>query len=117
MAVTNADGEERRRKAVRHHDDPLVAAMTDALRPYPWQRLRPELLARSLLAAKDRHELSCALTRLPGTAVGPWEELRPVDRDDARLAALIHFLVSHRWTELSLASLCWHVLVVLDGFS
>ena len=103
--------------AVCHRDDPRLVAMAGTLRPYPWRRFRPELLARSLLAAKDRHELSCLLTGMPGTAVGTWNELQPADRDDRRAAVLVQFLASHRWTELGLTALCGHLLAVLGAGS
>ncbi len=98
-------------------DEPLLLAVTEVLRPYPWRRCRPEQLARVLLAAKDRHELSGLLAGVPGVAVGRWAELQPVDRDDVRMTVLVAFLTSHRWTELSLPSLCGHLLALLDGDS
>lgn len=100
--------------AVRRRDDPLLAAVSEMLRPYPWRTLRPELFARSFLAAKDRQELSSVLDRVPGAEVGRWEELERADRDDERVAGLVRFLACHRWTELSLPALCGHLLAVLD---
>lgn len=95
-------------------DDPLLVALTEVLQPYPWRRFRPERLVRYLLAAKDRHELSGLLAGVPGAAVGRWDELKPVGRDDPRVATLVRFLQCHHWTELSLTGLCDHLLAQLD---
>jgi hypothetical protein len=85
-----------------------------ALQPYQWRRFRPELLARAVLAAKDRQHLHGLLTDVPGAAVGRWEPLEPADRDDARLPGLVAFLSSRRWTELSLSTLCRELLALAD---
>ncbi len=95
-------------------DEPLLVAVTEVLRPFPWRRCRPEQLARLLLAAKDRHELSGLLAGVTGAAVGRWGEMQPVDRDDTRVTVLVRFLTSHRWTELTLTSLCAHLLALAD---
>ncbi len=80
--------------------------MCAGLSPYPWRRFTPELLARLALAARDRHLLEKALASVPGAAVGRWEVLAPVGRDDARVAPIVEFLGCLRWTELRLPTLC-----------
>lgn len=101
--------------ASSRRDDPLVAMVSAALEPYQWRSFRPELLARAALAAKDRHVLSGVLAGVPGAGVGEWDEPTPVGRDDPRVAALVRFLASHRWTELRLTALCRQLLAVPDG--
>jgi hypothetical protein len=102
---------------VCRRDDPLLLAVSEMVGLYQWRRFRPELLARSLLAGKDWHELSGVLARVPGARVGRWDEWEPADRDDPRMAVLVAFLASHRWTELSLTTLCAHLLALLDNGS
>ena len=97
----------------RRTDHAKAEAVCSALRPYQWRSFRPELLARTVLAANDRQQLHDLLSGVPGGAVGPWELLEPVDRDDVRLIALVDFLSSHRWTELSLSTLSHQLLAVL----
>ena len=98
--------------SVYRRDDPLAVAVL--LRPYQWRSFRPELLARSFLAAKDRQELAGVLAEVPGAAVGRWDDLEPASRDDVRVAGLVRFLASQRWTQLSLTALCEPLLDVLD---
>jgi len=85
-----------------------------ALRPYQWRRLTPELLARLLLATSDRQRVDGLLAGVPGSAVGQWNTLEPADRHDVRLSVLLGFLVSHRWSELSLTVLCRELLALLE---
>jgi hypothetical protein len=92
----------------------VAEAVCSALRPYQWRSFRPELLARTVLAARDRQALHDLLAGVPGVAVGTWDVLEPADRDDGRLIALTDFLSSHRWTELNLIRLCRQLLAVLD---
>ena len=75
-------------------NEAVVAALCEALAPYPWRRFTPELLARFALAARDRHQLTAVLTDIQGVAVGTWETLEPADRDDARVTRIV-------------ADLCW----------
>lgn len=101
--------------AMCSRDDRLVATVSAVLQPYQWRSFRPELLARAALGAKDRHELSGVLAGVPGAVVGEWDEPAPVDRDDPRVAPLVRFLTSHRWTELTLTALCRQLLALADG--
>jgi hypothetical protein len=98
----------------RPTDDAAAEAVCSALRPYQWRSFRPELLSRAVLAANDRQHLHGLLTGVPGAAVGRWDPLELADRDDTRLTGLVEFLSSHRWTELSLSSLCRQLLTLLD---
>jgi hypothetical protein len=95
-------------------EESVGAALCAALEPYPWRRLRPDLFARLVLAARDRQSLQAALDTVPGALVGSWAPLSPVPRDDARAAPLVEFLESHRWTESSLPALCRSLCGVLD---
>ena len=93
----------------------MVSALCAALEPFPWRRLTPDLFARLVLAGRDRQSLQAALGTVPGASVGAWTTLEPAPRGDARAAPLVEFLVSHRWTELSLPALCRNLCRVLDG--
>jgi hypothetical protein len=97
----------------RSIDDAVAEAVCSALRPYQWRSFRPELLSRAVLAANDRQHLQGLLTDVPGAAVGQWDPLGLADRDDRRLTGLVEFLSTHRWTELSLSTLCRQLLAVL----
>jgi hypothetical protein len=91
-----------------------VEAVASALQPYRWRGFRPELLARTVVAARDRQHLHGLLAGFPGVTAGAWAPLEPADRDDVRLPALVEFLSTHRWTELSLNALCRQLLALLD---
>jgi hypothetical protein len=93
----------------------LVEAASAALRPYQWRSFTPELLVRLLLAASDRQRVHGLLVGVPGAAVGTWDVLDPADRHDARVSVLVEFLMSHRWTELSLCALCRELLALLNS--
>lgn len=95
-------------------DESVVSALCAALEPYPWRRFTPELFARLVLAARDRQSLHAVIVTVPDASVGSWTPLEPAPRDDARAAPLVAFLVSHRWTELSLPALCRNLCRVLD---
>jgi hypothetical protein len=98
----------------RPTDVSVAEAVCSALQPYQWRSFRPELLSRAVLAANDRQYLNRLLTDMPGATVGRWDPLEPADRDDPRLTGLVDFLSSHRWTDLSLSSLCRQLLALLD---
>ena len=91
-----------------------MSAMSAALEPYPWRRFTPELFARFVLAAHDRQSLEAVLGAVPGASVGSWVALEAAPRDDVRASPLVEFLVSHRWTELSLPTLCRSLCGVLE---
>jgi hypothetical protein len=93
----------------------VVPALCAALEPYQWRRFTPELFARYVLAARDRQSLQVVLVTVPGASVGCWGSLEPAPRDDPRAAPLVDFLASHRWTELSLPTLCRNLCRVRDS--
>ena len=95
--------------------DSHVAAACAALRPYRWRGFTPELLARSVLAARDRQSLWDLLLGMPGAAVGRWEAVQLPDASDARLVPLVRFLESHRWTQLTLRSVCARLLSLVES--
>jgi hypothetical protein len=92
----------------------VVSAMCETLARYPWRRFTPHLLARLALAAHDRQGLQDVLDTVDGAAVGCWEALEPAERADPRVVPLVHLLVSHRWTELRLTTLCRKLAGVLE---
>ncbi len=98
--------------ATSPHDESRLAAVTAALSPYPWRSFTPELLARWVLAASDRHGIAHLLGAVPGADVGSWAQAEPAVRDDVRVDALVVFLAAHCWTELRLVALCRHLLAV-----
>lgn len=100
--------------ATSPRDESTVAAACAALRPYPWRSFTPALLARSVIAASDRQSLRELLVTVPGAALGSWSEVEPAPAADVRVKALVEVLEPHRWTELSLSSLCRRLLAVLD---
>ncbi len=97
-------------RATSRPDESIVAAVCAALSPYPWRSFTPDLLARTVLAAKDRHVIRDLLQSVPGAAVGTWEAAEPAEPDDARTDALVNFLSSHRWAELRLSTVCRQLL-------
>jgi hypothetical protein len=99
--------------ATSPRDGSSAAAVCAALAPYTWRKFTPERLARLVLAAHDRHVLAEMLDAVAGAEVGPWAPTEPTDADDPRLPALVEFLAAHRWTELTLRSLCVRLLAVL----
>lgn len=93
-----------------------MAAIFAALNPYTWRSFSPELLARRVVAAIDRQDLADLLATVPGATVGSWDDLpEPADRHDPRVTTLVEFLVSIPWKQLSLATLCRHLLEVVHG--
>jgi hypothetical protein len=99
--------------ATSPRDGSRAAAVCAALAPYSWRNFTPERLARLVLAAHDRHALMGVLGAVAGADVGPWAPPEPADATDPRLPALVEFLSSHRWTELTLRNLCVRLLAVL----
>lgn len=95
-------------------EEATVAAICAALAPYPWRSFTPEMLTRAVLAASDRQGIRELLSSVPGVAVGPWEEVSFSDRGDVRVKDLVEFLMSHRWSDLSLSGLCRELLARLD---
>lgn len=93
--------------------DGAVAAVCAALAPYSWRSFTVERLARWVLAAHDRHGIAGVIGAVSGAEVGPWPQPEPADSADPRLPALVGFLAAHRWTQLTLRSLCDRLLTVL----
>ena len=96
-------------------DTAAIAAASAVLSPFPWRGFTSEHLARCVLAAGDRQGLADMLVSVPGVAVGTWLEPEPASPDDPRMKALVDFLAGHRWTQLSLDTLCRHLVAVLRG--
>ena len=113
-AVGSTGGEECHVKKVGPWNESRVEAACAALRPYRWRGFTPELFSRWVLAARDREDVGRVLADVAGVEVGRWDILAPADRDDVRVGALVGFLASHRWTELSLSTVCTLLLGRLD---
>lgn len=91
----------------------VVDAVAATLAPYAWRDFTPEMIARFVVAASDRESLRRTLGSMAGATVGRWERLTPAASDDPRLAPLLAFLASHRWTDLRLPALCRNLLDIL----
>ena len=96
-------------------DKAAIAAVSAALSPFPWRGFTSEHLARCVLAASDRQGLADMLVSVPGVAIGSWAEPEPVAAEDPRVETLVDFLVGHTWTQLSLDTLCRHLVTLLRG--
>src|SRR3954451_3422544 len=107
-------GEERQGAGNDPRSRAQAQAGASALQPYRWRDCRPDLLARTVVAANDRQHLRGLLDGFPGVTVGAWDPLEPADRDDVRLHGLVEFLSTHRWTEISLNTLCRQLLALLN---
>ena len=93
----------------------VVDAVCAALRPHRWRSLRPELLARLVLAAVDRQQVQELLATVPGASAGSWDELDPVAPSDGRVEAVVSLLRSRRWTGLTLEALGAQVVACHRG--
>jgi len=96
-------------------DESAAAAVSAALSPFTWRGFTAERLARCVLAANDRQGLADLLLRIPGAAVGSWDEPELASADDPRVKAIVEFLACHRWTRLSLDTLSRHLVSVVRG--
>ena len=94
-------------------EEPTVAAACAALRPHRWRSFTPELMARLVLAARDRQSVRALLVTVPGAAVGRWRAVDLAEPDDVRVKALVRFLESRRWTHLTVQALCVQMLAVV----
>lgn len=94
-------------------EEAMVAAACAALRPYRWRSFTPELMARLVLAARDRQSIRALLVTVPGAAVGPWGDVDLAEPDDVRVGTLVRFLESRRWTHLTVQALCARMLGVV----
>ena len=93
-----------------------VAAVLAALSPHPWRELTDRMLARRVVAAVVRHDLTVFLTGLPESDVGPFEPLEPADSGDGRVEALVRMLGQRRWRDSSLDRLCVDLIATLDAW-
>jgi hypothetical protein len=92
-------------------DDASLAAVCAALLiPYRWRCFTPELVVRYVLAASDRESVRMLVATVAEAAVGRWCEIELPEPDDARVGALVRVLVSHRWRDLELTTLCTRLL-------
>jgi hypothetical protein len=77
--------------------DARVRAVSEALSPYAWRRLTPEMVSRRALAAIDGR----------GAAVA---------RHDARIGVLVAFLAGCRWRSLTAGALSRQLVTALDAW-
>ncbi|WP_189152246.1 hypothetical protein [Streptomyces lacrimifluminis] len=73
--------------------------MSEALRPYVWRGLTPEMVSCLALAAIDGH----------GVAGGA-----PVTRRDVRIGVLVDFLEGCRWRSLTAGAVSRQLVTALD---
>ncbi|MFD3498953.1 hypothetical protein ACFWWT_38290 [Streptomyces sp. NPDC058676] len=73
--------------------------MSEALRPYAWRGLTPEMVSRLALAAINGH----------GAAGGA-----PVTRRDVRIGVLVDFLAGCRWRSLTAGAVSRQLVTALD---
>jgi hypothetical protein len=87
-----------------------VAAVCAALEPYEWRSFTPQLLARCVLGALDRHRVLDLVADVSGAATGDPGPVEPAERGDVRVEVLVDFLTDHRWRTLTLAAVGGHLL-------
>jgi hypothetical protein len=93
-----------------------VAAVCAALEPYEWRSFAPQMLARCVLGALDRHRVLDLVAGVPGAAIGDPGPVEPAERGDVRVEVLVDFLSGHRWRTLTLVAVGGHLLNELDGW-
>jgi hypothetical protein len=96
--------------------DARVAAVAAALAPYPWRGFTDRMLARRVVAAADRHELTVFVSGLAGADVGAFEPVHAADPGDGRVEALVRVLGHRRWRGSSLDRLCVDLVASLDAW-
>jgi hypothetical protein len=94
--------------------DARVAAVAAALAPYPWRGFTDRMLARRVVGAADRHDLTVFVTGLPGAAVGAFEPVLAADPGDGRVEVLVRVLRYSQWRGSSLDRLCLELVTALD---
>jgi hypothetical protein len=96
--------------------DARVAAVAAALAPYPWRDFTDRMLARRVVGAVVRHDLTVFLSGLPGAHVGAFGPLEPAEPDDGRVEVLFRVLGRRRWRGSSLDRLCLDLVSSLDAW-
>jgi hypothetical protein len=91
-------------------EDRQVAAVCAALEPYEWRGFAPQLLARCVLGALDRHRVFDLIMDVSGAATGDPGPVEPAERGDVRVGVLVDFLTGHRWRTLTLTAVSGHLL-------
>jgi hypothetical protein len=81
--------------------DARVRAVSEALSPYAWRKLTPEMVSRRALAAIDE----------PGTA-----DPVPAARHDERIGVLVEILRSCRWRSLTAEAVGRQMVTALDAW-
>jgi hypothetical protein len=93
-----------------------VAAVCAALEPYEWRSFAPQMLARCVLGALDRHRVLDLVADVSAAATGDPGPVEPAERGDVRVEVLVDFLSGHRWRTLTLAAVGGHLLNELGGW-
>jgi hypothetical protein len=101
------------RRSMEELDEDRSAVVRDALATYEWRSLAPDVLARVVLAARDRHRVEVLLGELAGAAAGAWLDLAPVDPDDIRIVPVAEFLRDRPWRTMPLEALVPEILGAL----
>ncbi|HKR49667.1 MAG TPA: hypothetical protein VJT72_08835 [Pseudonocardiaceae bacterium] len=81
--------------------DERVRAVSEALSPYTWRGLTPEMVSRRALGAIDE----------PGTT-----DAAPVARHDERIGVLVGFLAGCRWRSLTVGAVSRQMVAALDSW-
>jgi hypothetical protein len=98
------------RRPMEELDEHRNSVVRDALEAYAWRSLAPDVLARVVLAARDRHRVEVLLGELAGTVTGAWLDLAPVEPDDIRIGPVTELLEGRPWREMPLEALVPEIL-------
>ncbi|WP_138760007.1 hypothetical protein [Modestobacter altitudinis] len=96
--------------------DARAAAVADALAPCPWREFTDRMLARRVVAAVDRHDLTVFVAGEPGADVGDFGPVDPADPGDGRVEAVVRALDQRRWRGSSLDRLCAELVASLESW-
>jgi hypothetical protein len=92
----------------------FVDATCAELEPFAWRSLTPEMLARRVLGAVDRHSVATLLQAADPEPTRGRRGGEPVDRGDERVGVLVDFLATHLWRGVTLPCLVRQLLGALD---
>jgi hypothetical protein len=91
-----------------------VVAICNAVQPYGWRALTPEMVVRRLLGAVDRLVVLEVIGATPGGSGRDLASVEPADRSDDRVEPLVHLMASFRWRDVTLTRLVQILLEALD---
>ena len=100
----------------RTSTDGPAALVAAALAPYAWREFTDRMLARRVVAAADRHDLTVFVAAEPGTDVGDFGPAHPADDRDGRVEAVVRVLDRLRWRGSSLDRLCAELVAAVEAW-